>query len=84
MATSPQPQTALAAAVNDALKAELGRRDVKPAQIIEWTGRSAQTIRDRRAGRSDWTLSDVEALAEHMGLDARLMIMSKDVGIPPG
>ena len=73
------PQAQLAATVNASLKAELGRHDVTPAQLRDWTGLSADTIRSRRAGKTDWTLRELAVLAERLNLDIEVRIASREV-----
>ena len=66
--TTSTPQTPLAAGVAELVRAELGRQNATTAQIMEWTGLIAQTARSRRAGNSDWTLAELDALGRGLGV----------------
>lgn len=68
MDTDTPPTHVLLDGVAKNVRGEIARRMITTAQVALWTGLTAQTVRSKLAGRKQWTLTDLENLAQGLGL----------------
>ena len=55
--------SAFAAAVNQNVRAEIARADIKDAELLATLGITRDTLATRRKGEREWTLGEIEKIA---------------------
>lgn len=63
--------------VSDNVRVLAAARGTSPAAVAEALGRSRQWIQNKLAGRSRWSVEDVEAVGRQLGVDASDLVTTE-------
>lgn len=55
--------------VSGNIRAEIARRRLTQGEVAEIIGKSVDSIGRRYNGKLDWTLAEIAALAQYLGID---------------
>lgn len=56
------------AGMNGNLRAEMARRGIRQTDLAEVLGMSQASLSNRLAGKAEWKLSELQVIAQHMGI----------------